>query len=215
MDPTRSFDHLDPKLKDTYARVMGTDTTNHTMPDTPTQFVPAADPSLSTPSSPNTMFTPQPAVDPNQFGAPQMGQTPSVGGIETTPDANVASATFSPSLSTPPPEQATAAPFFTNTSPAATDPMQQTGAPMTTPIEPTPVSPSPVTPFNPEDPNANQNPALAAAAVQPLPSPASVNQATPHEVSPLLRVLYIIGAVIFFAIYTIFWIKVFNLPFLF
>jgi hypothetical protein len=50
---------------------------------------------------------------------------------------------------------------------------------------------------------------------QPLPSPAEVNNAGPQETSPLLRVLYIVGAVVFFAIYTIFWVKVFNLPFIF
>jgi len=37
----------------------------------------------------------------------------------------------------------------------------------------------------------------------------------PHDASPLLRVFYIVGALVFFVVYTIFWMKIFNisLPF--
>lgn len=78
---------------------------------------------------------------------------------------------------------------------------------------------APVTPY---DPGADNNQPQGAVSMeqpfntQPLPSPADVTQAnTPKETSPLLKVLYIVGAVIFFAIYTIFWVKIFNLPFIF
>ncbi len=66
MDPTKSFDHLDPKLKETYARVMGTtptgagDATQNPV-DQPT--VPA-DPTLST--TPPASYPPQPPADLNQ-----------------------------------------------------------------------------------------------------------------------------------------------------
>lgn len=50
--------------------------------------------------------------------------------------------------------------------------------------------------------------------LQPLPSPASVNQqaAQTGGTSGLLKIVYIIAAVIFFIVYAIFWMKVFNYP---
>jgi len=233
MDPTKSFDHLDPKLKDTYARVMGT-STNGTPTATPpgTQpSAPAADPALT--AAPNIFGAQQPA-DPtqNQFSA----TTP--GSLMTPPsDQNIAnpgtgptldstptdtSSMFSSSATTPAaPAQSTNTPdnasFFSNPSPATTEPMQApqaapAGNEFNPPVEPATVEPPPVTPYTPQDTAQNAAPGQMA---QPLPSPASVNQAVPHEASALLRVLYIIGAAIFFAVYTIFWIKVFNLPFFF
>ncbi len=84
------------------------------------------------------------------------------------------------------------------------------------------LSQTPVTPYTtpatgPTDISQQQQEQQAAqpAFTQPLPSPADAVQAPVKEASPLLKVLYIIGAVFFFAVYTIFWIKIFNLPFLF
>ena len=109
--------------------------------------------------------------------------------------------------------------FFSNPSPATADPTQNPmpagpNANLSAPyvaINPDP-APVPVTPYSPDNPAAG---AIYADQAQPLPSPATVAQKGPHETSALLRVLYIIGGVIFFAIYTVFWIKVFNLPFFF
>ena len=39
-----------------------------------------------------------------------------------------------------------------------------------------------------------------------------VGQTVPQQTSFLLKFLYIVGAVIFFVIYTLVWVKIFNLP---
>lgn len=98
---------------------------------------------------------------------------------------------------------------------------QEAFPPVTTQPEATIASDNlaPVTPYDPSSENNQPQGAVSMEQpfnTQPLPSPADVTQAnTPKETSPLLRVLYIVGAVVFFAIYTIFWVKVFNLPFIF
>jgi hypothetical protein len=214
MDPTKSFDHLDPKLKETYARVMGT-TTGGAANAAPgvTDPAPTATPNLL--ATPTTFDPTQPAADANPLSAP-LTQSPTQPNPGTGP--TISSPSDSPSFmsapTTPSPVDQSSAPanssFFSNPSPASTDPTQPTD---TTNVA-TPEIPagSPVTPYIPTDSTTG---APAEGYTQPLPSPSSVNQASEHQTSPLLKVLYIIGAVIFFAIYTIFWIKVFNLPFLF
>jgi hypothetical protein len=201
MDPTKSLDNLDPKLKETYARVMGTTAD-------PTQnVVPApSDPMTSTMTPP---VAPPPAdMSPNTFGATPtlapsdgMSTTPGTGGPaigiapEGTPSIFSSPTEAAPVPPAPDTANATASPFFSNPSPAASNGIDSS------------VPATPITPYTPMD--AGQN---AAPMSQPLPSPSSINQVGPHEVSPLLRVLYIVGAVVFFLIYTVFWIKVFNLP---
>lgn len=60
--------------------------------------------------------------------------------------------------------------------------------------------------------NPFQTPVVAVNEPAPLPSPASVNQnVQTGGASPLVRVLYIFGAIVFFAVYTYFWMRVFNL----
>jgi len=227
MDPTKSFDHLDPKLKETYARVMATDTnnSNNTVPNTASL---SPTPGLS--PTPTSFDPSQPSVaDANQLSSspiaqtanvtPDIGPNPGTGPSITLP-SDTPSTFSSPAdaqVATPQPEQANTAPptssFFTNPTPVSTDPSQATSAPMPdAPVEP-PAEQATVTPYAPEGINADQ--AATDQYSQPLPSPAAVNQSSPHETSALLKVLYIVGAVIFFAVYTIFWIKVFNLPFLF
>ncbi len=93
------------------------------------------------------------------------------------------------------------------------------GAPTTVQIPVTPAPPSdglssPV----PNGVSANNfdMQAAAVAASQPLPSPASmIQQPSPTETSTVLRIAYIAGGIIFFMVYTVFWIKIFKLPFLF
>jgi len=100
------------------------------------------------------------------------------------------------------------------TQPAATIPAAE--SPIPTPsashvVEPTPTL-SPATPVMPAtEPNPFQTPVMPAAEPPPLPSPASVNQMTDQNASPLIRILYIVGAIVFFIVYTFFWTKVFNL----
>lgn len=219
MDPTKSLDHLDPKLKETYARVMGTTTNGSGDATQNTSPAPVADPaSLNTPA----------AGDPGQaqFGAtapfasaqnesPNPGTGPMVSNIPSD-----TTTMFSPPADAAPAADTSApanSPFFSNPSPAISDPTQPPAdSTLSAPVadsssEP---SPTPVTPYSPENlTSGGVGPADQYS--QPLPSPSSVAQSAPHQASALLKVLYIVGAVIFFAIYTIFWIKVFNLPFLF
>ncbi|HWY79046.1 MAG TPA: hypothetical protein VNW29_01685 [Candidatus Sulfotelmatobacter sp.] len=226
MDPTKSFDHLDPKLKETYARVMGT-ATGGTGDASQTQLPTnqqAPVPSFSAPPdlSQSTGGISQPSDDLSQFSsAPleststtnQMPQNPTPGvepinnalPTDTTTAVSPIAETEQPSASINTPANAS---FFSNPSPTTTEPPQMPTN-VNAPIEPPTIEP--VTPYAPSEFGANQNIAVDQAN-QSLPSPSEINQATPHEASSLLRVLYIIGAVIFFAIYTFFWIKVFNLP---
>jgi hypothetical protein len=215
MDPTKSFDHLDPKLKETYVRVMGTDTnksnnTTQISADQTAQNI-SATPTTFDPNQPLTdsnLNSPSPLSSGLNQSATDAGPNPGTGPTIGTSDPNTM---FSTPLNTPAATESVPDPnapatssFFSNPSPATTDP---------TPSASTPIGP-PVTPYAPEGLTAGQAPAADGSYTQPLPSPSSVNQGA-HEASPLLKVLYIIGAVIFFAVYTIFWIKVFNLPFLF
>ncbi len=223
MDP-KALSHLDPKQKEAYARIMGTaaattggdpnaSVTSQNGPATPDNSMggltssPLPSAPVDTTSSLNTVSTPQSTTSP--------GGSPSV--FSASP---VAPPTQDNTAPPPPPPTSS---FFTNTSPGNTDTSPVTPAPSAfSPVEPpkdlassgTNDPLSPVTPYIPtsEEP---QSASSSQPFSQPLPSPASVNQALPHEASPLLRVLYIVGAVVFFAIYTIFWIKVFKLPFLF
>ena len=89
-----------------------------------------------------------------------------------------------------------------------------TTATVTTPDGTVAQATPPVQPVNPWQNQANSSPNPFTPTGQALPSPATV-AGQDKGTSPMLRVLYIIGAVVFFALYSIFWIKVFKLPFLF
>lgn len=161
MDP-KSLANLDPKLRETYERVMGTTTGADGASDlspfapSPTQPVAADAPPAETPPAAASTTDSSPAA--------------------TTPDT---------AFSTPQPAAET---------PAANE----------TATSPTPTAYMPVAEAQPAE---NVNPYAAAT---PFPSPAEVAQS--REVSPILRILYIVGAVIFFIAYTFFWVKIFNLP---
>lgn len=133
-----------------------------------------------------------------------------------------------PETTNPPAPTGAPSAFFTNTAPENnTQNPEQPAAPDAfaplSPMEPpadtamatdAPGDPTPVTPYTtPQQENPSQAP---AAFPQPLPSPSEVvNANTPHETPAITKVIYILAAVIFFAVYTIFWIKVFNIPFIF
>lgn len=228
MDPTKSFDHLDPKLKETYARVMGTDTGSSGSAPAPAATTPTTqpiqEPSLS--SSPFGQPDQSPAAQPQLGSSPftqpasqapdtSLGPNPGTGPtINTLPPDTTSSFTPTPATPQVPSEPPSGPSFFSNTTPAAPTGMDQeqvTDQYAAAPTEPS-ADPTPITPYSPEDLGAAQSPIATEPLTQPLPSPSSVNQESQHETSALLKVLYIVGSVIFFIVYTFFWIKVFNLP---
>jgi hypothetical protein len=217
MDPTKSFDHLDPKLKETYARVMGTDTSRaNTSPAPQNAPQPAQDTTLSASPMGLTNPSPQSAATPgqNQFSSSpfDLSQNPTPNTSGPNPGTGPAINTLPVDTPLSAPAQDTASPSNTSFFLGSAEPQQPSSQNDTaTPVEPV-VEPVPVTPYSPENFQTNQNPAMGEQMSQPLPSPASVNQAVNHETSALLKVLYIIGAVVFFAVYTLFWVKVFGLP---
>lgn len=203
MDP-KTLANLDPKLRETYERVMGSSS------PAPASPAPAAAPAVP----------PAPDIKPADTTA------------APTPGSDVPSSAF---FNSAPPPQTPPAPPSTPASPV-------------TPVDPVvpipPPSPSAaITPAAIADPFAQNPPAQntdltslqpslmgvplkepkdselqLSKPLQPLPSPASVNQkvspAAPAASSPstLIRSLYIIAGVIFFIVYAIFWLKIFHYP---
>lgn len=233
MDP-KALSHLDPKQREAYDRVMGTAADVHSDTATPPAVDPSAPTDSGVSSSESTPFdinvgglSSSPTPDASASLGSSMPFTPAgtpdpspsiFTNSATTPDPT----TIAPA--TPPTEPAS---FFTSSPvPSPSQPSEPELAspeafpPVQAEQNPTFVSDnlSSVTPVTPYDPSASENAATAPAqpySSEPLPSPAEVNNAAPKETSALLRVLYIVGAAVFFAIYTIFWVKVFNLPFIF
>jgi hypothetical protein len=225
MDPTKSFDHLDPKLKETYARVMGTstsgsgtqapaqDSTASVTPPagglsaspfaSPSPTQPAADPAAQTQFGSVPTPTPDASTGPNPGTGPTINTMPTDTQASFMPPATEPPSTAEQDQTSSPPNNS----FFSNPTPAA-NPTSVTEA---NPVEPS-IDPTPVTPYSPEGFGAAQSTSSPEQLAQPLPSPASVSQNAPHETSALLKVLYIVGSIIFFAVYTLFWIKIFGLP---
>ncbi len=173
MDP-KSIANLDPKLRETYERVMGTAAPS---PSSNASVPPAS------PSTPVDNFA--------TFSSPATPQ-----GQDT---------------STP----ATSAPLTVDDLTAGIKTNSTTPQPGELPPSQNPASPdtSLVTPYTPQG-SVDQN--QVASASESFSAPASVNHAVQTDgPSVLIRVLYLIGAIIFFAVYTVFWIKVFGLKFLF
>ena len=156
MDPN-SLTNLDPKLRETYERVMGTSTPAPTTP-----LPQAAD---ATPAA-TTDIASKPATD---------------------------------ALSTP-------------VAPDPTNPLSP-AEPMTSATPPSDGLSQPVVAESPLSQEQPQNVTIN----QPLPDPtAGVIINKPHGHMGLIRVFYILGAIVFFIIYMFFWIKIFNIkiPFL-
>src|SRR6266550_1738725 len=107
MDPTKNFDHLDPKLKDTYARVMGTAPTAPGNIAQPAAINPASLPPQNQPvtSMQNPNIGPNPGTGPTVNSVPMESSTVVT---QPAPDMNA------PTNST----------FFSNPSPATTNPAQ-------------------------------------------------------------------------------------------
>lgn len=147
MDP-KTLASLDPKLRETYERVMGTSPVAGATPSQPTDATAAAPPAPPAPTPPDN-----PAVTTDAAAQAPAGQL------------------FSPSAPGAPPIPS-AGPAYTPENLGLTQPMP---------------------------------------AAQPLPSP-NMAMTGSQSTSSLLRILYIIGGIIFFVAYTYFWIKIFKLP---
>jgi hypothetical protein len=167
MDP-KTLSGLDPKLRETYERVMGAAAaSNGTAPSQASN--PAANPKPS--PSPNTS-----AQESNESTAQIPIPPPDTSAPKTTP---VLDASMITNPSVQPAELAALQPTMT-------------GAAM---------------------PASQNNSSQPEKPLQPLPSPASINQtAAKTGLSPLLRILYITAGIIFFIVYAIFWLKLFNFP---
>lgn len=217
MDP-KALSHLDPKARETYDRVMGTASAIETPPQAQTApTTPATDP-----GAPFNAVSPASDTPPTSTAFPVTPSDFSMDGLSAPTENQPASTVFSGNPVGQEPQNATS--FFTNPSPNGNE--STTPNNPFTPIEATADTamatdttnpPTPVTPYTPSGLNETMAPTGVGSSpfTQPLPSPAEVNHNTPHETPALMKVLYIVGAVVFFMIYTIFWIKVFNLPFLF
>jgi hypothetical protein len=202
MNP-KALNHLDPKMQETYNRIMGTATNTNaaTPPPFDANLQSRTDANVSEPLEQNT------ATVPTSFEPEALSSSSPIDIQPNNPSqlsntsffSNASAETLNPTIGLPTTE--------TNQVPNETlsQPNEETKIPDS------PISSTPITPYTPANEESTQNESM----YQPLPSPSSINQQAHKETSPLLKVLYIIGAVIFFLIYTVFWIKVFNLPFLF
>ena len=96
---------------------------------------------------------------------------------------------------------------------AATPPPPQTPGAIAGQVTPPANAAIPQATAAPVQPQANANPYAAQPAAAPVTTAPTMDLPTSRATSPtLIRTLYIVGAVIFFIAYTIFWIKIFNLP---
>jgi hypothetical protein len=175
MDP-KTLANLDPKLRETYEKVMGTSTTPSPQAATPGNSTPTPKPSSLIPG----------LIKPKTQPAP----TPPIPSPVSSPLPNIpapANPFIAPNNST-----VVTAPSPVQTSDFATLQATPTGAPLPTPQV--------------------QN-AQPRNLTQPLPSPASINKAAPStHSSPIIRTLYIIASIVFFAVYIIFWLKILKYP---
>lgn len=195
MDP-KTLASLDPKLRETYERVMGTGTgtsgagTNGTAPQ------PEA----------NTGTTPAPAPEAPPAAAVITPPVPPPAPNGEVKDTQI----VIPSVDAPAAKDST-----TNSSnlreavmPGIPSVQEMRVSPVIMPsLSPIPEPPKPVEPIIP--------PPAQTAQPTRLPSPAAVNMKPIKKKSSMSPILFLFLGIIFFAIYTVFWIKFFKLPFFF
>jgi hypothetical protein len=237
MDP-KSLSNLDPKLRETYERIMGTSGDNTAPPAPASEENPAliestptdTQPSLSpippvTPTPPQTQ-TPEELSTTNPFATPAfeaIDTNPANSATTTTPTLNPdglssafptmpapndASSPVQPPTETSPfvaamPQAQPVAPVgetAVDTSTFTLNPMGQK-----TDLNSLQQAPAPVTPVTPEFPPPEATAAVASPA-------AGFNISQPKPASPVLRILYIVAGVVFFLIYTFFWLRLFKIP---
>jgi hypothetical protein len=130
-----------------------------------------------------------------------------MGTASPQPAANVTPIPIAPAPGIPP-LNANAAPLMDNgvQNVSAKGPIIPTDMP--TPVDSS-ASTIPTTPYTPD------NLRFQAAIQSPMGAPAQAVAGAPmvpQQPSSMLRILYIVGSVVFFIVYTFFWVKIFNLP---
>ncbi len=187
MDPQK-LSQLDPKLRDAYQRVMGTQLPDLQAPPAPTQ-----DRLVQTQNPPPP---PEPTSDPTQM--PQSEPEPTPPPLPAEPDSIPVSVPTpiieEPSLQTPVSEPE---------SQPAINP-QPEAPPI---IEPTPISPEPTSPLQQNSISPN------FAAPAPMQNQTMAIKKKGGMLTPVMTGIVIL---VFIAVYTLFWAKIFNfkLPFL-
>lgn len=253
MDP-KTLAGLDPKLRETYERVMGA----QSAASSPTAATTAASPTIAADAP-----LPQPTIVAPTVTemAPQMTSVPDMPPVtiptapppipEPKPESTPAAPITAPAIpdpvpaSTPPAAAAPDSTFLTSPQPAAANTQNAeaiaTGqaAPIPPPSAAMATTPAAAEPFmtmtaeTPQTESMNNaglqsslignlapeqpNPLQLSKPLQPLPSPASVNQKAPSAIatgstSTVMRTVYFITGIIFFIVYTIFCLYLFHYP---
>ncbi len=176
MDP-KTLAGLDPKLRETYEKVMGTAASANPQPASPAPSAPTAiisNTPIPPPVMPQAPTEPKPA-DTAESAIPAAPAEQKTDVLSSSLEAN-------PGLSAQPVQPAD----LSNLQPSLS------GSPLP----------------------GNESAAILNKPLQPLPSPASVNHqaAQTGGTSGVLKIVYIIAGVIFFIVYAIFWMKIFNFP---
>lgn len=215
MDP-KTLANLDPKLRETYERVMGGASANPGGMNTPAAANGSMPPALSGNPLPTVSATPAAPANGGSvmFDAmPNSNTSPSTDA--KTPEAPLAANPTAGAVSNPAP---TPPPAPTSPAPAAaTNPTPDAGASlMNQPIQPAELA-SLQTSLTGNPLAENKEPLQLSKPLQPLPSPASINQpaaaaAAAKAPSGTIKVLYFIAAIVFFIVYAVFWLKIFHYP---
>lgn len=212
MDPTK-LPTLDPKLKETYERIMGTQLNTSQPQENASQIAPQTPSDSNVPPPAADQIANGPSVDTAQTSSPSMDQlqTPALDTQTTTspqdsrPQADLSSIQPSTDQSVAPPPSSE--PPSTDMSNPTTDtqmpPIPQAMASQV--VEPPSSVPMPAQPTQPQPFIANQ----ATIATGGFLAGAG---ATPGKKAGFLPILYIVGGVIFFIAYLIFWIYFFQIP---
>lgn len=217
MDPTK-LPTLDPKLKETYERIMGTQLNTSQPQENTSQIAPQTPPDSNVPPTPADQVANGLSVDTAQSSSPSMDQlqTPALDGQsaqqhqDSRPQADLSSIEPSTDQSVAPPVSSEAPQVDMSTlasTPASTQlppipqpiPGQAVEPPATSP------QPSPQTPAQPQPFIANQATIATGGFL-------AGTGAAPSKKAGLLPILYIVGGVIFFIAYIVFWIYFFQIP---
>ena len=240
MDP-KTLASLDPKLRETYERVMG----NTQVPGNTTPVAPSVGSALTPPTPTPEQNLTTPIVNanssvPEQLPTANPFATPDFEAVNTNPALSSSTTDSSAFPNTAPDLNSDG---LSNTlSAQAPSVGANTAVPMTSGAEPfvspfanpdlgnSPQAPLPTVGANTVDMAAfNLNPmgqktdssipvsqsvtpaAAEAAPTTPLPA-IGVSVPQPKSASPMMRILYIVAGAVFFLIYTFFWLKLFKFP---
>lgn len=212
MDPTK-LPTLDPKLKETYERIMGTQLNTSQPQENASQTAPQTPPDPNVPPPSTDQMANEPSVNTAQSSFPSMDQlqTPALDRQsaqqpqDSRPQADLSSIQPSTDQSVaPPPSTEPPPPDMPNpTTDTQMPPIPQ--AMTNQAVEPPSSTPMPAQPSQPQPFVANQ----ATIATEGF---LAGTAAVPSKKAGLLPIFYIVGGVIFFIAYIIFWIYFFQIP---